>query len=208
MIQSCCPAIKNAWNLSIIDIDLIISAIRIATYGDTMMISHVCNKCGTENDYELSLSKLIDHFSSSKFNARVVFDDLIIKLQPLTYKQSTIYNIKHYEFQQQIYQAEKVENKEEQQKIINQLWKEFADMQQDMYISTIESVELSECVVTERGHIAEWISNCDQKIISLLKQQYTENQKNWKLPSFPVSCSNCSEQSDVNINVDFSNFFA
>jgi hypothetical protein len=45
VIQSCVPNIKNAWKLCALDVDLILTSIRIATYGETTEIKGVCPKC-------------------------------------------------------------------------------------------------------------------------------------------------------------------
>ena len=39
VIQSCIPAIKDAWQVRSYDIDTVLIAIRIATYGETMDIN-------------------------------------------------------------------------------------------------------------------------------------------------------------------------
>ena len=36
MIHSCCPNIKNAWEIPVTDLDIILIAIRIASYGEKM----------------------------------------------------------------------------------------------------------------------------------------------------------------------------
>ena len=49
VIQSCVPNIKNAWEISSLDLDMLLVAIRIATYGPNMDVGHVCPNCGVEN---------------------------------------------------------------------------------------------------------------------------------------------------------------
>jgi hypothetical protein len=39
VIKSCVPSIKNPWHMPSIDIDTILIAIRIATYGENMEFS-------------------------------------------------------------------------------------------------------------------------------------------------------------------------
>ena len=46
VIQSCVPSIKNAWATPSIDLDTILVAIRIASYGHEMEIGTKCPKCG------------------------------------------------------------------------------------------------------------------------------------------------------------------
>lgn len=207
VIQSCVPAIKNAWDISVLDTDLIFAAIRIATYGNLLSVSHTCSKCETENDYDLDLNRVIEHFAVCNYDNKVVVGDLIIKLQPLNYKQRTEFNIRNYELQQKLAQAEKIENPEEQQRVINTLWDEFAVDQKRLYAAIVESVETPDQTVEERGHIVEWLDNCDSMYIDAIKKHIAEHQKEWNVPTFPVKCTNCGNETDLSVELDYSNFF-
>ena len=48
VIQSCIPAIKNAWDMPGMDTNAVLVAIRIASYGHAMRISSTCPFCKTE----------------------------------------------------------------------------------------------------------------------------------------------------------------
>ena len=68
VIQSCCPTIKNAWELSVLDTDLVFAAIKIATYGNDLEVTHECKKCGSVNDYILDLSRITNYYTSCQYN--------------------------------------------------------------------------------------------------------------------------------------------
>jgi len=44
VIESCCPYIKNAKTMPSIDIDALLIAIRIATFGEKMTVTQTCQK--------------------------------------------------------------------------------------------------------------------------------------------------------------------
>ena len=46
VIQSCMPNIKDAWRIPNLDIDVILIAIRIASYGHEMEFESTCPHCG------------------------------------------------------------------------------------------------------------------------------------------------------------------
>ena len=50
VIQSCVPNIKNAWSMPAMDIDTVLIAIRIATYGHEMDINTPCPGCENEDE--------------------------------------------------------------------------------------------------------------------------------------------------------------
>ena len=67
VIESCCPFVKNAKVMPSIDIDALIIAIRIATFGDKLSVSQKCTACETENDYDIDLKGMLDYFNNLKF---------------------------------------------------------------------------------------------------------------------------------------------
>jgi hypothetical protein len=58
VIQSCIPNIKNAWDAPSVDINAILVAIRIASYGHEMELTSQCPKCETVDDYGIDLRRL------------------------------------------------------------------------------------------------------------------------------------------------------
>ena len=85
VIQSCCPDIVNAWEMPSIDVDAIIIAIRIATYGHEMILNNACPECKEVNDYGVDLRVVLDNISMPDYKTAVEFDTLKIKLQPQPY---------------------------------------------------------------------------------------------------------------------------
>jgi hypothetical protein len=209
VMKSCCPGIANPWEVTVLDTDVIFTAIRIATFGSEMGVTHTCPKCGTENAYDIDLTKIIDFFSNCKYDNKIVLKDIVIKTQPLTDKQSTNFALRNFGLQQQLAQADRVEDKEEQQKIINRLFQDLAAMQNDLYWLSIESVEVGTTVVNEREYIREWILNCDSEIFDQVKQQIEKNKEVWTTPNYDVQCENaeCKSQNKIRVDLDQSNFF-
>jgi hypothetical protein len=60
MIHSCCPSIKNAWAVPIVDLDTILIGIRIASYGENMEYTSTCPKCENADNYEIDLRQFMD----------------------------------------------------------------------------------------------------------------------------------------------------
>jgi hypothetical protein len=209
VMKSCCPGINDPWNVSVLDTDIIFAAIRIATFGTKMAVTHTCPHCSTENAYDIDLTKLIEFFSNCQYDNKIVLKELVIKTQPLTYKQSTSFSLRNFALQQQLAQAEKIKDEAEQQKIINRLFQDLAAMQNDLYWQSIESVEVGNTVVNEREYIREWIQNCDKEIFDQVKAQIEKNKSVWSSPNYDVMCENteCNAQNKIRVDLDQSNFF-
>jgi len=208
VIQSCCPVIKDAWKLSTLDLEVVLAAIRIATYGNEINISHTCPHCKTSNDYTLDLSKIIEHFKSFSYNGKVLLDKLTINLRPLTYKQATEFNIKNYNLQRRLAQTTTLEDEQKQKDIIQDLFKELGVLQNEIFATSIDSVEIADKVVTEREFIMEWLQNCDKDVFDRIKDQFETNRIEMRSPPFEGECDNCHEKNPVYLDLDESSFFA
>ncbi len=207
IIESCCPSIKNAWDLSSLDTELIFSAIRIATYGNKLGVSSTCQHCDHSNSYDIDLSFIIEHFSNCKFDNQVVLENLIVKIQPLTYKRKSEFAMKNFQLQQKLNQVDFMENEDEKRLKIVELFKEMGNIQNEIYIQCVESVEADNRVVTERPFITEWLLNCDRAVFDKIKEQIEKNQKLWSIPDFPAICEECKGEIKLRLDLDQSNFF-
>jgi hypothetical protein len=207
VIESCCPAITDAWELSNLDADLILAAIRIATFGNIMNVDHTCPNCNTENEYALDLSNRIDHFSKCKYDNTVVLKELVVKLQPLTYRQTTAFSLRNFQLQQKLSQTAAITDEANQKKVISELFSEIGVLQTEIFAANIESVQAGDVVVGEREYINEWLRNSDKNVFDTIRLQFDANRTTWEVPAYPITCDNCGRESKLTIDLDHSNFF-
>lgn len=207
LIQSCCPAVKDAWQLCTLDVDVLLVAIRIATYGNNMPVTHQCSACQSFNDYEVQMSTLLDHYASKKFDGKLIVDNMVIRLRPLSYKKLSEFSIKNFELQKKILQIESVTEPAEQQKVLADLYTGLSKLQNEVYFESIESVEVEDKVVTEREFINEWLTNAEKNIYDALRSLTDKNKNEWTAPAQAVTCTECNHVDYATIDLDQSNFF-
>jgi hypothetical protein len=207
VINSCCPAITDPWDLSNLDTDLVLTAIRIATYGNEMHVTNKCSKCETESDYTIDLNAIIDHFGTCKYDNRIVLDKLVITIRPLTYKQSTDFSVKNFQLQQQLKQIDSIESEEEKKEFMNTVFLDIAKIRNEVFAAGIESVDTGAVTVTERAYIEEWITNVDRSVIDVIRKHIEKNQNTWTTPLQEVVCDHCGHKDKVSVTLDQSSFF-
>lgn len=207
VIQSCCPEIKDAWHVSAIDLDHLLMSIRIATYGNLMTVEHTCGNCGTENEYDIDLRPLIDHFDRAEYKNTIEVNDLTIKLRPLFYKEMTEINLENFKIQKRLVAAAQNFDQPENQKIVNECYRQIADLQNQMFLKSIESVTAPDTIVTDQKFISEWVQNSESELFDGIRKLIEDNKKVWKIPSVNVQCSNCNTPAELEINMDQANFF-
>ena len=86
VIQSCMPNITDAWAIPSIDLDTILIAIRIASYGHDMEFVTTCPKCQNTSERTVDLRAMLDSLRSPDYNADIKYRDLEIYFRPLSYK--------------------------------------------------------------------------------------------------------------------------
>ena len=103
VIQSCIPNIKDAWQIKSYDVDTILVAIRIATYGETMDINFNVPVINEQSSHTLNLPAILDQIKTQKINHIIKLKDgLTIETRPLTYKDLTSTSLQTFQ-QQKIY---------------------------------------------------------------------------------------------------------
>jgi hypothetical protein len=206
VIQSCCPTITDAWDLSSLDINLILTAIRIATFGGEMAVTNMCSECQTVNSYDINLSSIIDHFMNCRYDNRLVLGELTITTKPLNYKQSSVFALKNFEMQQKLKQLDSLD--EEQRKVVmDEVLENLGNLRNDVFVAGIESIDTGSTVVTEREFIREWIDNVDRNVMESVVSHIEHNRNAWDTPPQHVKCENCGHEEDLTVDLDQTNFF-
>jgi len=210
IVQSCCPYIKDAWKMPSTDVDALLIAIRIATYGNDMDMTHVCPNCQTENDLSIDLTKILDYYSNLTFDGKIEIDDLTITIRPLRYEEITKFNIENYKLQRTLFQLSQAEtsgNDDETRKLQDEIYKKISEMQMDLFITSIENVQMPEAIVEDEALITDWLKNSDRDFFKKIKDKLETNKKIWDMPEQKVVCSNCGHESHAIITLDQANFF-
>jgi hypothetical protein len=208
IIQSCMPNITDASDLSILDLEFIMAAIRIATYGNEMEIKHTCSACQELNDYEIDLGNIIKHFASAKFESSVPAKEFTVKIRPLTFKEYTAFQIRNFNLQRTLLQLAALENPDDHIDEVRKAMEDMAMLQRDLMIAQIEGVEISEGLVEERSYIDEWLKNVDQEIFERVRKQIEANRSNFDVPRIPVKCPSCEHEEETTLLMEQSRFFA
>ena len=105
VIQSCVPNIKDAWEIKSYDLDTILVAIRIATYGETMEINFTVPGAKETVAHTVNLPAILDELRATKVDGHITLKDgLKITVRPLTYKDMTSTSLQTFQ-QQKMYRA-------------------------------------------------------------------------------------------------------
>jgi hypothetical protein len=207
VIESCCPYVKAAKHIPSIDVDTFLLAIKLATYGEKITVSHTCTSCSNENHYEFDLRTFIDYFSELKFvNHLDIDENLSIKIKPLTYEQISYFNLENFKLQKTLSQVSTLDEDKKIQ-IIDQVFADLSELQLTLFLTSIESIHAEGHIVTDENFILDYLKNVDREIFNKIKEKLEENKSIWNLPLQSVSCGSCRATNKVDMVLDQSNFF-
>jgi hypothetical protein len=207
VIQSCCPSIKNAWDVPSVDLDAIFIAIRIASYGPDMDIDTVCPHCQEENRHVVKLVELLDGIRSPDYSA-VELDDLVFEFKPQTFKNYNDANLVGYE-QQKLIAAITNSELSDDQKVeqFNTIFPRLTDMNATNVVNNIQAIITNGTQVTDRHHIKEFIMNCDRKTFAEIKETVDRLSEEIKIKPLTAQCASCNKEYVQELTFDQANFF-
>ena len=106
VMQSCIPHIQDPWSIVGFDIDYILIAIRIATYGDTMNIETACPHCSAVHENDIMLTKILENFANCPVTNSFDVDGFKINLRPLSYRENTDFSMQNFALERQVHDAQ------------------------------------------------------------------------------------------------------
>jgi len=162
VIQSCIPNIKNAWNMPSIDLDAVLVAIRIATYGEMMDINTTIPVIDEERTFQLDLRQILDQFQNIQFENIIQIENLVVHLKPLSYREFTNNALQTFE-EQRVFALTNNDEISEQEKLerFNESFTNLTQLNINMVSESREAIESDGERVTERAFITEFLQNAD-----------------------------------------------
>jgi hypothetical protein len=171
VVQHCMPNIKNAWSIPSIDLDVILIAIRLATYGEKMT-TPITFGDDLEMEYSVDLKQVMDTLMYQiKWDPIVpINEDLTIFVRPMTYKQLSDSAVKTFETQK-ILQIANNNEMSEADKVA--AFKESFSKLTDVTIGVVEKsifkIDSSNGSTDNPKHIKEFIENADKDIFNIVQ---------------------------------------
>jgi len=216
VIQSCMPNIKNAWDCPTIDLDTILIAIRLATYGDKMPFAHKIPVINEEVEYELDLKVLLNQQQANHWVEQVVINpDFIIFVKPLTYKHLTQTSIKGFETSRIMSMVNDESIPEEQKlEMFGTSFRNLTKVTIDLTADSIYKIVTPDGEVTNAKFISEFVHNADKEIFQAVQEHLNSLKENNKLKDLEFATTEEQQEAgapasySVPINFNNSDFFA
>ena len=215
VIQSCIPAITNAWEMPALDIDTCLVAIRMATYGTKMQVKVFVPKTKIEKDMELDLQAALDRLLSNTYEEKFLYQNMEVTTRPLTYKEFTEAAIKTFEEQRLAAMVQDKEMPEEEKiKRFQASFSKLTDINIQMVSASVASIRVDGQTVTDKTQIQEFLENTSKEFYQTIIDQSTKQKDNFTIPPVEMTATpeeikaGAPETYKVPVLFDQANFFA
>jgi len=214
VIKSCMPNIKDPWKMPSIDLDTILIAIRIATYGENLEITTKTPNTGEEKDYQIDLRKILNKLTTVDYEDIIVYDNFTVVLRPLTYEEFTKSSLKTFEEQRifRLVNDDKISDEEKLSKFAES-FDRLTNLTIDTMTKCVSKIIVDDIEVTNTAHIQEFIQNSEKTYYKKILEHLESQKEKFKIEPLKVITTE-EEQSkgapkefSIPITFDQSNFF-
>lgn len=209
VLESCCPNIKDAWQMPSIDVDSTLIAIRIASYGESMQIKAKCPECKEEHEYDIDLQSVLSKIQKPDYTDTVRTESgLTIKLKPLNYMQVSKSGSVAFEESKLI---QSLSNPDLDKTVRELEYKKHIDKMIELNLENItnctESITTSTAVVTDRKFIEEFYANAAGNVLKSVQDKLAQFSEIVGIKKEVATCSECEKEFSIQIDFDYSSFF-
>ena len=208
VIKSCVPAIRDPWAIPAMDVDSILVAIRIASYGHNMEMSTTCPHCENEADYGLDLRTILEQIKTPDYSKPVVAGDLQIFFKPMTYKNLNDNNQKQFEEQKllQVLPDSDMPDTDKMTAMSAALVK-LTHITIDALSQSVAAVKTPDGLVSEPGFIEEMLKNCDRRLFAQIRDHIINVKSQAEIQPIKLKCSACEKEYQQAVTLDMTSFF-
>ena len=208
VIESCMPNIKNAWKMPTLDLNAILIAIRIASYGSEMIIESSCPSCTVQSEHTLDLHGVMAQNKTPNYGSSIKNGDLEIYFKPTSYEEQNKLNTLQFEQQRIVALLPEAEMPEaEKLEKLNLALKEITKLTLIVIQMSIAGIKTPTAFVTEPEFIAEFLKNCDRTLFNEIKDQAIRLREESDLKPLSIECPECHHKYQQTLTLDSTNFF-
>ena len=208
VLQSCVPDIQDAWQIPAMDLDTLLIAIRIASYGHEMEFSTQCPKCQAESDRVIDLRIVMDGLGTPDYDQSIRNGDMEIFFKPMTYKNLTDNSTMQYENQKllQILPDTAVPDVDKMTAMGAAL-KKITEVTIKALAQSIAVVRTPTAMVREPEFIEEMLQKCDRNLFNQIRDRIVELKSISEMKEMHFECDECQHLYDQQLTLDMSSFF-
>ena len=211
VIQSCVPGIKDVYSLPTPDIEVLLLAIRMATYDNQIDFSAECPKCNHIQDFGLDINWLLANLTVLEPNAHITLDNgLIVYVKPYTYMSSVkaaLLSFNEGKFLQMLLEDDLTD--EEKSAKASASYVKAVNLIIELLANSIVNIkdEKGNLITDDPKFILDWLNNISRKDTKLIEDKIKDLNNKGIPKEIEIECDSCKNVWKPAINIDPSHFF-
>jgi hypothetical protein len=215
VIKSCVPSIIDPWKMPTLDLDALLIAIRIATYGEKMEITSPVPGITETRKFDVDLRQILNKLVTSSYTPSVKMGELTVFTRPLTYKEFTKTSLATFE-EQRVFAIVNDASLDDDEKLekFNKSFVKLTNLTVETMNKSIWKIQIGDTEVTNLGHIKEFMQNSDKEVYSFITEHLDEQRKSFQIEPLKAKASEedvalgaKTEEWEIPITFDQANFF-
>jgi hypothetical protein len=209
LFESCIPAIKAPRLISTPDIDVLLLAIRVATYGDKMTMSTTCPKCKEENTYDCDLPALLSTMRYTETDGSVrLSDGVVVYVRPYNLDNATKMALVAFEETRRLQALDNaVLDGPTRAAEVSLTMERITSVNQTVLVDCVYKVAVEEGVVVDKEEIRDFIMNIPKPWAEKLDAKIKTLNDSGIDKSIHAVCSSCQNEWDTEVEFNPENFF-
>ena len=219
LISSCVPNVKNPRLMISNDVDTLLIAIQGATNGDDIEVSAECPSCNENVTGIASAEGALETMSVLEESYKVTTEQgLTIEVKPLKYENTIKAGITSFQTARSLQAMAELPDDIDKLKIFNESFMKMSDMNYQLILDAVHSITIGKGKdkqsITDKGHIKEFLDNCESEIGKSVEQAVADLnkigiQKTMQFECEKESCmkDDCPKQFEAAVAFDPVNFF-
>lgn len=217
VIRSCVPNILDPWKMPSIDVDAVLIAIRIASYGEKMEMNVTIPGTQETEPFEIDLRPMLDQIAENTIweDKVVISDDITVYIEPVTYKTMTDYSIMSFDSNRILATLVQETGLTEEQRVdmAAAAMAKVADATLMQMVHGIKRIDSREGSTDDPAHIQEFLENIEKDVFTKISTAFKKlndhnNERSVTLQIPPQYVAQGSPETiSVPFQFDYSNFF-
>jgi hypothetical protein len=208
IFESCVPSVKDAWSMPAIDVDTLLVAVRIATYGHDMDVNTRCPNCDAQNEYQMDLRTILENIKTPNYETSLDIQGLKFYFRPLSYLEMNENNQLQFEDQKAMQSVTDADvDDKEKMKRLGESFLRITALTIKSIAQSISAIRTADAVVTDTKHVLEFLQNCERSVFNTVRDHIVKLKQESETAPLKITCNECSTEFDQPFTLDMSNFF-
>lgn len=208
LIESCVPAIRAPRLVAMPDLDVLLLAIRAATYGPKMEVQTKCPSCGEDNVFDADLPSILGTMQTLPPESPVrLSSEVIAYVRPYNIENGTKVALAAFNETRKLQFADDKPDAIKNQ-MINESYRVITDLNVQMMADCVSHVVTPDGAVVDRMAIREFLSNVPSAWTKKIEKTLKGLNEKGIDKTLHVCCNECKHEWKTELEFDPASFFA